>query len=63
MQNDTSIMFELLKISKWANSKKIDLKKCFEYNFRVIEKNEFYCSKCENTQINSKIKYYHFLKY
>ena len=52
IQNDTSIMLELLKISKWANSNKIDLKKCFEYNFRVIEKNEFYCSKCENTHVN-----------
>ena len=52
MQNDTSIMFELLKIAKWANTDKIDLKKCFEYNFRTIEKNEFFCSKCNDTHVN-----------
>ena len=40
-------MFDLLKISKWANTDNINLKNCFEYNFRIIQKNEFYCSKCE----------------
>ena len=53
MQNDTSIMFELLKINKWANCKQLDLYKCFDYNFRFTPKNEFYCSKCECTHINS----------
>ena len=49
IQNDTSIFFELLKISKWAKSNKLDLNKCFEYNFRVVDENKFYCSKCEKT--------------
>ena len=49
IQNDTSIMFELLKISKWAKTTNLNLKKCFEYNYRIIENNEFYCSKCEGT--------------
>ena len=53
VQNDTSIMFELLKISKWANSKQLDLYKCFEYNYRSVANNEFYCSKCECTHINN----------
>ena len=52
IQNDSSIMFELLKISKWTNEK-IDLYKCFDYNFRVIKNNEFYCSKCECTHKNT----------
>ena len=51
IQNDSSIMFELLKISKWTKGK-IDLYKCFDYNFRVIQSNEFYCSKCECTHKN-----------
>jgi len=54
IQNDSSIMFELLKISKWAKEK-LDLYKCFDYNFRVIENNEFYCSKCECTHKNKSI--------
>ena len=49
IQNDTSIMFELLKISKWAKTTNLNLEKCFEYNYRIIENNEFYCSKCEGT--------------
>ena len=53
IQNDTSIMFELLKINKWANNNQLDLYKCFDYNFRFISKNEFYCSKCECTHINN----------
>ena len=53
VQNDTSIMFELLKISKWANSKQLDLYKCFEYNYRSVANNEFYCSQCECTHINN----------
>ena len=52
IQNDSSIMFELLKISKWTNEK-IDLYKCFDYNFRVIQNNQFYCSKCECTHTNT----------
>ena len=52
IQNDTSIMFELLKISKWANTNNLDLKKCFEYNYRIIDKNEFYCSRCDGIHIN-----------
>ena len=54
IQNDSSIMFELLKISKWSKGK-IDLYKCFNYNFRVIQNNEFYCSKCECTHKNQSI--------
>jgi len=54
IQNDSSIMFELLKISKWANGK-LDLYKCFDYNFRTIDNNEFYCSKCECTHKNTSI--------
>ena len=54
IQNDSSIMFELLKISKWAKEK-LDLYKCFDYNFRDIENNEFYCSKCECTHKNQSI--------
>ena len=53
IQNDTSIILELLKISKWAKSKKLDLNKCFEYHFRVADENKFYCSKCEKVH-NSK---------
>ena len=49
IQNDTSIMFELLKISKWAKTTNLDLDKCFEYKFRLVDNNEFYCSKCEGT--------------
>ena len=45
VQSDTSIVFELLKISEYTNDK-IDINKCFEYNFRQISNNEFYCSKC-----------------
>ena len=51
VQNDSSIMFELLKISK--NTKgKLDIYKCMDYNFRVIQNNEFYCSKCNKTHKN-----------
>ena len=53
MQNDTSIMFELLKISKWANCKQLDLYKCFDFNYRIMPKNEFYCSNCQCTHINN----------
>ena len=52
IQNDTSIMFELLKISKWAKTTNLDLDKCFEYNFKIVDNNEFYCSKCETTHNN-----------
>ena len=52
IQNDTSIMFELLKINKWANCKQHDLYKCFDYNFSKMLKSEFYCSKCECTHLN-----------
>ena len=52
MQNDTSIMFELLKISKFLNGQKIDLMKCFDYNFRVVENNGFFCSRCQCPHTN-----------
>ena len=52
IQNDTSIMFELLKISKWVNNKSLDLKTCFEYNFRTVKNNEFFCSKCDGNHTN-----------
>ena len=52
VQNDSSIMFELLKISKISNDK-IDLYKCFDYNFREIQNNQFYCSKCCCTHTNT----------
>ena len=55
IQNDTSIIFDLLKISKWAKSKKLDLNKCFEYHFRVVDENTFYCSKCEKTHNNKSL--------
>jgi ubiquitin C-terminal hydrolase len=48
VQNDSSIIFDLLKISKITNGT-IDLKKCFDYYFREIQNNEFYCSKCNCT--------------
>ena len=48
IQNNTSIMFNLFKISQ-STKGKIDLYKCFDYNFRVIQNNQFYCSKCECT--------------
>ena len=51
IQNDSSIMFELLKISSVTKGK-IDLYKCFDYNFRVVEKNQFYCNKCECSHTN-----------
>ena len=51
IQNDSSIMFDLLKISNVTKGK-IDLYKCFDYNFRVVEKNQFYCNKCECSHIN-----------
>ncbi len=52
VQNDSSIMFELLKISTISNDK-IDLYKCFDYNFREIQNNQFYCSKCCCTHTNT----------
>ena len=51
VQNDSSIMFELLKISKCTKGK-LDIYKCMDYNFRVIQNNEFYCSKCNCTHKN-----------
>ena len=52
MQNDTSIIFELIKISKIKRSS-INIYDCFEYNFRKVENNEFFCSKCECNHINT----------
>ena len=52
IQNDTSIMFELIKISKIKRSS-INIYDCFEYNFRKVENNEFFCSKCECNHINT----------
>ena len=51
IQNDTAINFDLFKISQ--NTKgKFDLYKCFDYNFRTIDKNNFYCSKCQCQHTN-----------
>ena len=51
IQNDTAIIFDLFKISQ--NTKgKFDLYKCFDYNFRTIDKNNFYCSKCQCQHTN-----------
>jgi ubiquitin C-terminal hydrolase len=52
IQNDSSITFDLVKISKNIQGK-IDLYHCFDYNFRVIDNNQFYCSKCQ-CQHNNK---------
>ena len=52
VQNDSSIMFELLKISKNTNGN-IDLYKCFDYNYREIQNNQFYCSKCNCMHTNT----------
>ena len=52
IQNDTSIMFELIKISKIKRSS-INIYDCFEYHFRKVENNEFFCSKCECNHINT----------
>ena len=46
VQNDSSIIFELLKISQYTKDK-IDLYKCFDYHFRELQNNEFYCYKCK----------------
>ena len=54
IQNDTSIMFELLKISK-LKSDNINLYDCFDYNFRIVEKNGFYCSNCKCSHENTSI--------
>ena len=56
IENDTSIMFELLQISKWAKSIKLDLNICFEYNFREVDKDEFYCDKCKGSHKNKSQK-------
>ena len=51
VQNDSSIILELIKISK--NTKgRLDIYKCLDYNFRVIQNNEFFCSKCNCTHKN-----------
>jgi ubiquitin C-terminal hydrolase len=52
VQNDSSIVFELLKISEYTNGK-IDINKCFDYNFREISNNEFFCSKCNCTHTST----------
>ena len=51
VQNDSSIILELMKISKNIKGR-LDIYKCLDYNFRVIQNNEFYCSKCNCTHKN-----------
>ena len=41
----------ILKISK-STKGKLDIYKCMDYNFRVVQNNEFYCSKCNCTHKN-----------
>ena len=52
IQNDTSIILDLLKASKWAKSNNLALNKCFEHYFRLLDNNEFYCSKCDEFHKN-----------
>ena len=56
-QEQTFLLFELLLISKYYDTKYLTLKKCFEYYFSREDKiSTFYCSKCNKTHKNKCIE-------
>ena len=50
---ENCIIFNLQSIAQYYNKEKLSLNDCFDYNFNKKSNTSFYCSKCEQTEINS----------
>ena len=47
IQNETTIDFDLLKISKKIGENDFDIYKCFDYNYNSVNTIKFSCDKCQ----------------
>ena len=58
--SETSISFNLEKISKFYNNKDLSINDCFDYNYLRTSKNSFFCAKCnkEEENVSFDIIYY-----
>jgi len=58
--SETSISFNLEKISKYYNNQDLSIDDCFEYNYLRTSKNSFFCIKCnkEEENVSYDIIYY-----
>ena len=51
-QNESFLLFELVKIKKYFNKENLTLDECFSYFYRKQKNSSFFCSKCKDVEIS-----------